>query len=228
MSKQSRKFKVPDELANLYDFANSLDVRHFTHHGVAHMQCDELASPREFEAWMSQRGLLSPGAKITPAMFETALQLRTGVRFYLECDPGRASQEQRCREVPEQGDPAVSVAGSGGRGRRRGAAGRAHRRAGRIIQYCCRVLRGFHKWNSGSFEDVRGRRVPPGVLRPVEAGDAAMVHVDAVREPQQDAQLSRAPSRRRVNLRSGIVCRCGGNKSELDSYAPSINRNLTI
>ena len=54
MSKLSRKFKVPDRLANLYDFANSLDVRRFTHYGVPHMQSDELASPRELGVWMSQ------------------------------------------------------------------------------------------------------------------------------------------------------------------------------
>jgi predicted RNA-binding Zn ribbon-like protein len=87
MSKQSREFKVPDELANLYDFANSLDVRHFTHHGVQHVQGDELGSPRELGAWMSQRGLLFTSAKITAAMFGTALELRAGVRAYLECDP---------------------------------------------------------------------------------------------------------------------------------------------
>ena len=87
MSKDSRKFKVPDELANLYDFANSLDVRHFTHHGVQHLQSDELKGPRELGAWMSQRGLLWSGAKITPAMFDTALQLRASVRTYLEIDP---------------------------------------------------------------------------------------------------------------------------------------------
>ena len=87
MSRESKKFKVPDELANLYDFANSLDVRHFTHHGVQHVQGDELGSPRELSAWMSRRGLLFTSAKITPAMFETALQLRTSVRSYLQCDP---------------------------------------------------------------------------------------------------------------------------------------------
>jgi len=87
MSKDSRKFKVPDALANLYDFANSLDVRHFTHHGVQHVQSDELKGPRELGAWMSQRGLLLSGARITPAMFDTALQLRAGVRTYLEIDP---------------------------------------------------------------------------------------------------------------------------------------------
>jgi predicted RNA-binding Zn ribbon-like protein len=87
MSKDSRKFKVPDELANLYDFANSLDVRHFTHHGVQHVRGDELAGPRELGVWMARRGLLFTGAKITPAMFETALQLRASVRDYLQCDP---------------------------------------------------------------------------------------------------------------------------------------------
>jgi predicted RNA-binding Zn ribbon-like protein len=87
MSKLSRKFKVPDALANLYDFANSLDVRHFIHHGVQHPQADELAVPRDLGAWMSQRGLLFTSAKITPAMFEAALQLRGSVRDYLQCDP---------------------------------------------------------------------------------------------------------------------------------------------
>ncbi|MDB5606286.1 MAG: hypothetical protein JWP25_3186 [Bradyrhizobium sp.] len=92
MSKQSRKFQVPDELANLYDFANSLDVRHFTHHGVQHVQSDELAGPRELGVWMAQRGLLWTGAKVTPAMLETALRLRTDIRAYLECDPA-----ERCK-----------------------------------------------------------------------------------------------------------------------------------
>src|SRR6266705_2757186 len=87
MSKDSRKFKVPDELANLYDFANSLDVRHFTHHGVQHVQSDELKGPRALGVWMSHRGLLLSGARITPAMFDTALQLRASVRTYLEIDP---------------------------------------------------------------------------------------------------------------------------------------------
>jgi predicted RNA-binding Zn ribbon-like protein len=87
MSKESRKFKVPDELANLYDFANSLDVRQFTHHGVRHEQGDELTVPRDLAAWMSQRGLLAEGVRITPAMLDTARQFRNHVRAYLACDP---------------------------------------------------------------------------------------------------------------------------------------------
>jgi predicted RNA-binding Zn ribbon-like protein len=86
MSRESRKFKVPDELAHLYDFANTLDLRHFTHHGVAHVPGDAFTGTRELGAWMSARGLLRPGDKITPAMLQTALALRSGVRAYLECD----------------------------------------------------------------------------------------------------------------------------------------------
>jgi predicted RNA-binding Zn ribbon-like protein len=87
MSRESKKFGVPDELANLYDFANTLDVRHFTHHGVLHPQGDELTNARELAGWMSQRGLSPAGARITPAMLATALELRTLVRDYLQCDP---------------------------------------------------------------------------------------------------------------------------------------------
>src|SRR5665647_1702578 len=94
MSKASRKFKVPDQLANLYDFANSLDVRHFTHHGVPHVQADELGGPRELGAWMAQRGLLFTGARITPAMLDTALQLRASVRTYLQCNPAERRENK--------------------------------------------------------------------------------------------------------------------------------------
>jgi predicted RNA-binding Zn ribbon-like protein len=87
MSKLSRKFKVPDELANLYDFANSLDVRRFTHHGVQHPQSDELTGPQELGAWLTQRGILSERAKFSPAMFDEALELRSAVRAYLQCNP---------------------------------------------------------------------------------------------------------------------------------------------
>jgi predicted RNA-binding Zn ribbon-like protein len=94
MSKDSRKFKVPDQLANLYDFANSLDLRHFTQHGVAHLQGDELTGPQQLAGWMSQRGLMFAGAKITPALFDAALQLRAGVRAYLQCEPAERRRDK--------------------------------------------------------------------------------------------------------------------------------------
>jgi predicted RNA-binding Zn ribbon-like protein len=115
LSRQSRKFQVPDELANLYDFANSLDVRHFTHRGVQHVQGDELRDPRELGAWMSQRGLLFTSAKITPAMFESALQLRTDVRAYLQCDPverGKSNDAVRSLNRALRLFPLVAEAGS--------------------------------------------------------------------------------------------------------------------
>jgi predicted RNA-binding Zn ribbon-like protein len=94
MSKESQKFKVPDELANLYDFANTLDVRHFIHHGAVHEQGDELKGARELGAWMSRRGLLFTNAKISPAMFETALQLRAALRDYLQRDPAERGKDR--------------------------------------------------------------------------------------------------------------------------------------
>jgi predicted RNA-binding Zn ribbon-like protein len=106
MSKASKQFSVPDALANLYDFANSLDVRHFVHHGVQHMQSDELAGPRELDAWMAARGLSWTGAKVTPAMFETALQLRASVRSYLECDP---VERRRNKEAVRSLNKAMSL-----------------------------------------------------------------------------------------------------------------------
>ena len=96
MSKLSRKFKVPHPLANLYDFANSLDVRHFTHHGVAHRQADELTAPPELGAWLAERKLLKQGAsRITPAMFDAALRLRADLRAYLGCDPVERRNSKR-------------------------------------------------------------------------------------------------------------------------------------
>ena len=87
MSKQSRRFHVPDALANLYDFANTLDVRHFIEHGAPHQQDDELKSPEDLAGWMEQRRLTRPGTKVTPAMFATTLRLREDLRAYLQRDP---------------------------------------------------------------------------------------------------------------------------------------------
>src|SRR4051812_8432234 len=96
MSRESRKFQVPDALANVYDFANTLDVRHFTHFGVEHRQSDGLAGPKQLADWMRERGLDTDGGRLTPAMFETALRLRAALRAYLQCAP---AERRRNREV---------------------------------------------------------------------------------------------------------------------------------
>jgi predicted RNA-binding Zn ribbon-like protein len=105
VSKQSRQFQVPDALANLYDFANTLDLRHFTHHGVPHQENDELKSPGDLAAWMAQRKLLPADAKLTPDMFATALSLRASLRDYLQHDPA----ERRSRGTARALNAAVSA-----------------------------------------------------------------------------------------------------------------------
>lgn len=87
MSKESRKFHVPDALANLYDFANTLDLRHFTHHGVQHQQADELHNLAALGEWMRQHGLIERAAAPSQKTFEAALRLRAAVRDYLKCEP---------------------------------------------------------------------------------------------------------------------------------------------
>lgn len=94
MSNQSRKFKVPAEMANLYDFANTLDLRRFTHHGVQHRQSDALSSPQELAAWMSERGLSRSGQRMTPAMLTTARELRTSLREFLQADTETRRSDQ--------------------------------------------------------------------------------------------------------------------------------------
>jgi predicted RNA-binding Zn ribbon-like protein len=102
MSHESRKFQVPDQLANLYDFANSLDLRRFMHRGVQHVPGDDLRSPRQLEAWMSARGLSASGGQMTATMLETALQLRSGLRAYLELQPGERRSNRDVRRALNQ------------------------------------------------------------------------------------------------------------------------------
>jgi predicted RNA-binding Zn ribbon-like protein len=87
MSKESRRFHVPDALANLYDFANSLDLRHFVHHHVQHSRADDLESAAHLGKWMADRRLAKPGTVTSAAVFDAALALREAARDYLECEP---------------------------------------------------------------------------------------------------------------------------------------------
>jgi predicted RNA-binding Zn ribbon-like protein len=87
MSKASRRFQVRGELANLYDFANTLDLRCFTHYGEQHQTGDEIRTPQELDAWMAERGLLGRSAKPTAETLAAAHRLRASVRAYLACDP---------------------------------------------------------------------------------------------------------------------------------------------
>jgi predicted RNA-binding Zn ribbon-like protein len=99
MSKESRRFQVPDALANTYDFANSLDLRHFVHHGVQHPQADELQDAAALGAWMAHHRLTEAGKIPSKATFEAALALRGAIRDYIERDPDDRRRDAGIREA---------------------------------------------------------------------------------------------------------------------------------
>ncbi|HET7888214.1 MAG TPA: CGNR zinc finger domain-containing protein [Bradyrhizobium sp.] len=99
MSKESRKFQVPDALANTYDFANSLDLRRFIHHGVQHAQGDEFQSAAALGDWMARRGLGQAGKVPSAATFAAALALRGALRDYLERDPAERRRDIAARQA---------------------------------------------------------------------------------------------------------------------------------
>jgi predicted RNA-binding Zn ribbon-like protein len=83
----SEQYPVPQELALLYDFVNSLDLRRFMEHGALHEASDELATASQFEAWMRARGLLKRGERPTRTDHRNALKLRTALRAFLGIAP---------------------------------------------------------------------------------------------------------------------------------------------
>lgn len=99
MSKESRRFQVPDALANTYDFANSLDLRHFVHHGVQHPQADDLQDAAALGAWMAHHRLAGAGKIPSKATFEAALALRGAIRDYIECDPQDRRREASVKDT---------------------------------------------------------------------------------------------------------------------------------
>jgi predicted RNA-binding Zn ribbon-like protein len=85
----ARQFKVPNELANLYEFANSLDLRCFTHNRVQHATGDELGNTQGLASWLADRGFIKPGTTIPSSLFDTAIRLRSGLRALIGCDPAK-------------------------------------------------------------------------------------------------------------------------------------------
>jgi predicted RNA-binding Zn ribbon-like protein len=83
----SEKFGVQGDLALLYDFANSLDLRRYVEHGAAHDPGDELATPAQLEDWLRARGLLKKGAQVSRVEHREALQFRDALRTFLAASP---------------------------------------------------------------------------------------------------------------------------------------------
>src|SRR5262245_45863273 len=99
----SQKHHVPAEVALLYDFANSLDLRRFVERGVAHAGGDELATQRQLKDWMSTRGLVKRGERVDADDLGRAVALREAVRSFLETRredrPADAAAVRRLNEV---------------------------------------------------------------------------------------------------------------------------------
>jgi len=83
----SDKYDVPEELALLYDFVNTLDRRAYVEQGAVHTGGDELATPRQMEAWLRQRRLLPAANHIDARDHRRALDLRDALRSFLELSP---------------------------------------------------------------------------------------------------------------------------------------------
>jgi predicted RNA-binding Zn ribbon-like protein len=88
----SEKFRVPGEIALLYDFVNSIDQRRYMEQGVAHDPCDELATPAQLQKWLQARGLLERRVRVSQEEHREALAFRDALRIFLAAAPAeRAS-----------------------------------------------------------------------------------------------------------------------------------------
>jgi predicted RNA-binding Zn ribbon-like protein len=87
----SDRFPVPGDVALLYDFVNSLDLRRYLEQGVAHDPGDALATPAQLQTWLQARGLLKRGVRISPAEHREALALRDALRILLAAAPAQRS-----------------------------------------------------------------------------------------------------------------------------------------
>lgn len=89
----SAKYDVPQDLALLYDFLNSLDLRSYREKGAVHESHDELATPEALCGWMHAHSLAGPGScSISEDEHRHALGLRDALRSYIGVAPGRRAQ----------------------------------------------------------------------------------------------------------------------------------------
>ena len=88
----SERYPVPRELALLYEFVNSLDLRCFVERGAPHPTGDEIGTPDQLRNWMRTRGLLARGATVSADAHRQALQLRKAIRDFIGTAPDARSR----------------------------------------------------------------------------------------------------------------------------------------
>jgi predicted RNA-binding Zn ribbon-like protein len=95
-----KKSAVPDEIALLYGFVNSLDLRAFAEQGVPHVAGDKLATAAELKAWLCDHGLLDKRAKLGASDHRKAMDLREALRSFLQLAPAdRAANAAVARQL---------------------------------------------------------------------------------------------------------------------------------
>jgi predicted RNA-binding Zn ribbon-like protein len=113
----STRFLVPSELALLYDFVNSVDLRQYVEKGEQHSQHDELATPRQLEEWMRERGLAPASARVSAHAHRLSLKLREAVRGYLQVMPeeraAAAEAAARLNDLSHAFPLTIAVSGNG-------------------------------------------------------------------------------------------------------------------
>jgi predicted RNA-binding Zn ribbon-like protein len=96
----AEKYAVPGELALLYEFLNSIDLRTYVEQGTAHTAADELAALVQLKTWMRERDLLAKGDVVSAADHRRALVLREALRSYLKVSPeDRAGDRRRAAQL---------------------------------------------------------------------------------------------------------------------------------
>ncbi len=79
---------IPADVALLLAFANTLDERSFTRHGVTHVGGDELATTAGAQQWLARHRLLTADVPLGPGELAELLGLRDGLRWALATKAG--------------------------------------------------------------------------------------------------------------------------------------------
>jgi len=185
----SEKYAVPEELALLYDFVNTLDRRRYVERGVVHAGGDELATPRRMAAWMRKHHLPASGRHVDAAAHRQALELRSALRV-----PGtsaRGTGKHRRGAPADRGQQGFSA--DSDRCRR----GNRHAGCGPWIECALSCRRGtIRPGEDGSACAVKGMRIRTvslDFLRSLEAGQSALVLFQCMWQSSEDAGLSTSP-----------------------------------
>ena len=101
----SKKFAIPSDLALLYEFVNSLDVRRYVEQGTAHDPSDELATPAQLRDWLQTRGLLDRRIDVSKAEHREALRLREALRTFVAVPPQARSSAAGALVASARGFP---------------------------------------------------------------------------------------------------------------------------